>query len=106
MKLVIPVSRHDRHLIPAFLKSIEKFNPGSEHELLVFGSREVESDVLEIEAKIKHLFNLSETLIIDDTMLGWPMSCNFYFQQFFVLFCVFPHDKVLVLDDISSPFLL
>jgi hypothetical protein len=31
---------------------------------------------------------------------------NFYFQQFFVLFCVFPHDKVLVLDDISSPFLL
>jgi hypothetical protein len=81
MKLVIPVSRHDRHLIPAFLKSIKTFNPGSEHELLVFGSREVESDVLEIEAKIKHLFNLSETLIIDDTMLGWPMSCNFYFQQ-------------------------
>jgi hypothetical protein len=81
MKLVIPVSRHDRHLIPAFLKSIETFNPGSEHELLVFGSREVESDVLEIETKIKHLFNSSETFIIDDTMLGWPMSCNFYFQQ-------------------------
>jgi hypothetical protein len=81
MKLVIPVSRHDRHLIPAFLKSIETFKPGSEHELLVFGSREAESDVLEIEAKIKHLFNSSETFIIDDTMLGWPMSCNFYFQQ-------------------------
>lgn len=81
MKLTIPVSRHDRHLIPNLIKSIESFKPGTDHELIVFGSREVEQDVLELEKKIKHLFTLSETLIIDDTMLGWPMSCNFYFQQ-------------------------
>jgi hypothetical protein len=81
MKLTIPVSRHDRHLIPDLVKSLELFKPGEDHELIVFGSREVEQDVLELEKKIKHLFTLSETLIIDDTMLGWPMSCNFYFQQ-------------------------
>ena len=81
MKLTIPVSRHDRHLMLILLKSPELFKPGADHELIVFGSREVEQDVLELEKKIKHLFTLSETLIIDDTMLGWPMSCNFYFQQ-------------------------
>jgi hypothetical protein len=82
MKLAIPVSRHDRNLIPDLIKSLETLKPGSDHELIVFGSREVERDVSELESKIKHLFDLSETLIFDDTMLGWPMSCNFYFQQF------------------------
>jgi len=81
MKITIPVSRHDRHLIPNFVKSLESFKPGSDHEVIIFGSREVEQDVLELDKKIKHLFDASETLIIDDTMLGWPMSCNFYFQQ-------------------------
>lgn len=81
MKLTIPVSRHDRHLIPDLVKSIEQFKPGEDHELLVFGSREVERDVLELEKSIKHLFASSETLIIDDTMLKPPMSYNFYFQQ-------------------------
>jgi len=81
MKLTIPVSRHDRHLIPNLVKSLESFKPGTDHEIIIFGSREVEQDVLELEKKIKHLFVSSETLIINDTMLGWPMSCNFYFQQ-------------------------
>ena len=81
MKLTIPVSRHDRHLINNLVKSLETFKPGSDHELIIFGSREVERDVIDLENKIKHLFDSSETLIIDDTMLGWPMSCNFYFQQ-------------------------
>ena len=81
MKLTIPVSRHDRHLIQDLVKSLETFKPGSDHELIIFGSREVEQDVLALDKQIKHLFDSSETLIIDDTMLGWPMSCNFYFQQ-------------------------
>jgi hypothetical protein len=81
MKLVIPVSKHDRHLIPDFISAIEKFPAGGDHDLLVIGSKENEEVIISLEKKIKHLFKSSEIHIIDDTMLGWPMSCNFYFQQ-------------------------
>lgn len=81
MKLVIPVSKHDRHLIPSFVKCLDKFPMGTEHDLLIIGSKENEEVILDFEKQIKHLFDSSETHIIADTMLGWPMSCNFYFQQ-------------------------
>ena len=81
MKLVIPVSKHDRHLIPDFLKCIEKFPIGSEHDLLIVGSKENEEHIVSFEKQIKHLFDTSEKHIIADTMFGWPMSCNIYFQQ-------------------------
>jgi len=81
MKLVIPVSKHDRHLIPDFISAINKFPVGEEHDLLVIGSRENEEVIIGFEKQIKHLFKSSEACIIPDTMMGWPMSCNFYFQQ-------------------------
>ena len=81
MKLVIPVSKHDRHLIPDFIRAIERFPVGEEHDLLVIGSKENEEVIIGFEKQIKHLFKSSEVHIIEDTMLGWPMSCNFYFQQ-------------------------
>lgn len=81
MKLVIPVSKADRHLIPNFIECIEKFPAGDGHDLLVMGSKENEEYIFDLEKKIKHLFDSSETLITPDTMLGWPMSCNYYFQQ-------------------------
>jgi hypothetical protein len=81
MKLVIPVSKHDRHLIPDFISAINKFPVGEEHDLLVIGSKENEEVIIGFEKQIKHLFKSSEVHIIEDTMLGWPMSCNFYFQQ-------------------------
>lgn len=81
MKLVIPVSKVDRHMIPDFIKCLEKFPVGEEHNLLIIGAKENEEYILDFEKKIKHLFDSSETHIIPDTMLGWPMSCNYYFQQ-------------------------
>lgn len=81
MKLVIPVSKHDRHLIQDFIKCIEVFPIGTEHDLLIIGSKENEEVIISFEKQIKHLFDRSEIKIIPDTMLGWPMSCNFYFQQ-------------------------
>ena len=81
MKLAIPVSKHDRHLIPNFIKCIEKNTPGSDHDVLIVGTRENEDIVLDFESKIKHLFDSSETCIFDDVMLASPMSCNYYFQQ-------------------------
>ena len=81
MKLVIPVSKHDRHLIPDFISAINKFPVGEEHDLLVIGSRENEEVIIGFEKQIKHLFKSSEACIIPDTMMGWPMSCNFYFQR-------------------------
>ena len=81
MKLVIPVSKHDRHLIPDFISAIDRFPVGEDHDLLVIGSKENEEVIIGFEKQIKHLFKSSDVHIIEDTMLGWPMSCNFYFQQ-------------------------
>lgn len=81
MKLVIPVSKADRHLIPDFIKSIEMFPAGTEHDVLIIGSKENEEHIVSLEKQIKHLFDTCEKHIIADSMLGWPMSCNFYFQQ-------------------------
>ena len=68
-------------MIPDFISAINKFPVGEEHDLLVIGSRENEEVIIGFEKQIKHLFKSSEACIIPDTMMGWPMSCNFYFQQ-------------------------
>lgn len=81
MLLVIPVSKHDKNLIENFKLLIDKFPVGKDHDLLVIGSKENENDIDKLEYDIKHLFNSSQKHVIDDTIYGWPMSCNFYFQQ-------------------------
>jgi hypothetical protein len=81
MLLVIPVSKHDKDSIENFKLLIDKFPVGKDHDLLVIGSKENENDIDKLEYDIKHLFNSSKKHIIDDTIYGWPMSCNFYFQQ-------------------------
>lgn len=89
MLLVIPVSKHDKNLIENFKLLIDKFPVGKDHDLLVIGSKENENDIDKLEYDIKHLFNSSQKHVIDDTIYGWPMSCNFYFQQT----CAFLKDK-------------
>jgi hypothetical protein len=81
MLLVIPVSKHDKHLIENFKTLIGKFPVGEDHDLLVIGSKENQNEIEKLEYDIKHLFASSSTHIIDDTVYGWPMSCNYYFQQ-------------------------
>ena len=81
MKLVIPVSRHDVKLIENLYKAFDAFPFSREHELLIIGSKENEVAIQSLNEGIKHLFAKSECKLIEDTMLGWPGSCNFYFQQ-------------------------
>lgn len=81
MKLVIPISKHDRHLISDFLQAIEVFPIGGDHDLLIVAAKEVEQDAIELQKKIGHLFKSTDMVVIPDVMLGWPMSCNYFFQQ-------------------------
>jgi hypothetical protein len=81
MKIIIPVSTHDQHLIPNFYKAMEAFPISREHDLLIIGGRENEVTIKSLEEGVKHLFSSTETKLFEDTMLGWPGSCNYYFQQ-------------------------
>lgn len=81
MLLVIPVSKHDKNKIEQFKSLIEKFPIGSDHDLLVVGSKENKNEIEKLDYEIKHLFNSSQVHLLNDNVLGWPMSCNFYFQQ-------------------------
>lgn len=88
MLIVIPVSRSDRKLIPLVERSFELFPPGAGHRLLVLGSPNVSQDVKELAQKLCiHFAGAAATYICDeDSHLGWPTACNYYFQQaaFFV----------------------
>lgn len=81
MKLVIPVSKSDRHLIQNLYDAFDKYEIGSDHDLLVVGSHEVQADVDAIVERLRGKFDTTDKLIIKDSNLGWPMACNFYFQQ-------------------------
>lgn len=81
MLLVIPVSKHDKHLIGRFKSIINKFPIGTDHDLLVIGSKENQNEIEDLERDIKHLFLTSKVHLINDNMLGYPMACNYYFQQ-------------------------
>jgi predicted nucleotidyltransferase len=81
MKLVIPVSKSDRELIPNLYAAFGKYEIGSDHDLLVVGSHEVQADVDDIIENLRGKFDTVDKLIIKDSNLGWPMACNHYFQQ-------------------------
>ena len=83
MLLVIPVSLSDIHLIPFVERAFEVAPPGSGHQLLVVGSPNVMKDVAELAQKLCiHFAGNAKTHIFEtDVSLGWPTSCNYYFQQ-------------------------
>ena len=81
MKLVIPVSKSDCHLAENLYDAFDKYEIGSDHDLLVVGSHEVEPIVDDIISRIKHQFDTTDKLLIKDNNYGWPMACNHYFQQ-------------------------
>jgi hypothetical protein len=83
MLLVIPISRSDIGLIPTVEKAFELFPPGDGHDLLVVGTPNVKEHVekLYVSLSYKH-FNSSNAHIFEsDNHMGWPVACNYYFQQ-------------------------
>lgn len=81
MKLVIPVSKSDRALIPNLYLAFDKFTISSKHDLVVVGSKDVESDALDISNTLKSKFSTSTVHIIPNNNLGWPMACNHHWQN-------------------------
>ena len=81
MKLVIPVSKSDIELLPNLYAAFDKYEIGSDHDLLVVGSREVEGSLDDVIEKLKSKFDSAEKLVIGDNNYGWPMACNYYWQQ-------------------------
>lgn len=82
MLLVIPVSRADVRLIPAVEKSFATFPPGVENDLLIVGSPNVRDMAETLADSLSKYFNtVTRHQFQSDNHLGWPMACNFYFQQ-------------------------
>jgi hypothetical protein len=81
MKLIIPVSKSDRELIPNLYAAFDKFSFSTHHNLVVVGSHEVELDASDITAKLKPKFATALTHIIPDNNFGWPMACNHFWQN-------------------------
>lgn len=82
MLLVIPVSQEDKGLIEVLKLSLATFSPGQNHDLLVVGSPNVAEEVKALASDIAPHFTSAKYFIFSqDSEMGWPLACNFYFQQ-------------------------
>lgn len=82
MLLVIPVSVSDKHLAENAIRAFNAFHPGSNHDLLVVGSPNVRNEVNDLCSKLSgHFRSAKSQVFLTDSPLGWPMACNYYFQQ-------------------------
>jgi hypothetical protein len=82
MLITVPISRADAKLADSFVKSLEKFSVGANHNLLIVASPNAKELANDLLAKIKgHFVNSALEIFVGDNDFGWPRASNFYFQQ-------------------------
>lgn len=82
MKIVIPVSSHDKHLINDFCSVLNFLGPYLNHELLVVARPADSEFAIQVFCKLKSIFPISDIFIFEkDGTLGWPQGPNYYWRE-------------------------
>ena len=82
MKVVIPVSYHDRILIDDFCNVVEFFGPYNKHELLVVCRPSDIKFGLQVFDRLCAIFSNPRIYMFeDDGPYGWPQGPNYYWKQ-------------------------
>ena len=82
MKIVIPVSSHDKHLINDFCNILNFLGPYSNHELLVVARPADSSFAIDIFCQLESIFDVANIFFFEkDGTLGWPQGPNYYWKE-------------------------
>jgi hypothetical protein len=82
MKIVIPVSSHDRCLVEAFCNVVNFFGPYFDHELLVVVRPSDSRIGVDVFNTISGKFSNPKIYIFeDDGIYGWPQGPNHYWKN-------------------------
>lgn len=80
MRLVIPISRHDSHLLPQWAEVVKHLGCGQQHDLHIVTPESIEGEVREKSLELDGHF-LSKTIhtIEIEPLGGWPYGPNNFF---------------------------
>jgi hypothetical protein len=82
MLLVVPVSLHDRKLIPYFVASIKRFAFSSKHNLLIVSNPNASLYATILYEYLKGFFCKSDIYIFyENAPSNWPLGPNWYFAN-------------------------
>jgi hypothetical protein len=82
MKIIIPVSSHDKHLVKDFCKVINFFGPYFNHELLVVVRPSDSRIGVDVFNNLSDKFSSPKIYIFeDDGIYGWPQGPNHYWKN-------------------------
>ena len=82
MRIVLPVSPHDRHLLDGWVKIIQHLRCGTQHQLHMVVPLSCEVNAIEAKKELEDYFDSVDIHIMESEPLGgWPIGPNYQFYQ-------------------------
>lgn len=80
MNICIPISIHDRHMLPDFIAMLEMFGGLESHEIFIIPQIPCVPEAHEACARLSKITRASVIPMEKQVAPGWPKSCNVQFQ--------------------------